>query len=433
MQPDSELPRSPANPQSGTAPPPLVATAPLPPVKPPVAGSASVRPMLAILLSLGLGLFLLDAAVSLMDESLSLFFAVHFLKAPRALLALFALFVSVVIYGLMGLTPMIPKRLFLPLALFNLAGTLVVVPLAIYFYNRIHLIAWGIALVQVVVGLGILHFCQGGFRLRWPLVAEQQLVGCGFSWRNLAVFLVVNVFGLLPAITVYLGLCAALAVDHFSEGFLALRPVGLTVQVRKYVRDDGKSIQLVPMSHIGEPEFYQSLAGSFPTNAIILMEGVSDDQNLITNRITYQRMATALGVAEQHEEFQPRGEMVSADVDVAEFTSNTIAGLNLVMLLHTRGMNPETILKLMQFSPPHFEEQLFEDLLRKRNRHLLEEIQTRLLQWENIIVPWGAAHMPEIAREIQKAGFRLGEQQEYVAIRFRSEGNTSKRNPTRGD
>jgi hypothetical protein len=54
------------------------------------------------------------------------------------------------------------------------------------------------------------------------------------------------------------------------------------------------------------------------------------------------------------------------------------------------------------------------------------EIQTRLLHWENIIVPWGAAHMPEIAREIQKAGFRLHEHREYVAIRFRSAGNMSK-------
>src|SRR5207249_6232247 len=60
-------------------------------------------------------------------------------------------------------------------------------------------------------------------------------------------------------------------------------------------------------------------------------------------------------------------------------------------------------------SPPGFQEQLFDDILRKRNRHLLEEIHTRLPQSEIIIVPWGVAHMPEIAEEFQKAGFRLGE------------------------
>ena len=163
------------------------------------------------------------------------------------------------------------------------------------------------------------------------------------------------------------------------------------------------------------------------------MEGVTDNQNLLTNKITYERMAATLGVAEQHEEFKPRGELVRADVDVAQFTANTLAGLNLVMLIHARGMTPETMIKLMQFSPPHFEEQLFDDLLRKRNRHLMGEIQTRLLQAENLIVPWGAAHMPEIAQEIQKAGFRVDETQEYVAIRFRAAGNKSKVAESGGD
>lgn len=389
--------------------------------------------MLAILLSLGLGLFLADAVVSLVDESLIRLLDVHALSWLRVPLSLFTMLLALAIYGLMGLTPMIPKRVFLPLALFNPVATLVAIPALIYFYGRIHQIAWGIALCQVFLGLIILYRVQGGLKFCWPLVPAPQLADRRFSWRNLSGFLVVNVVVLLPAVLVYLGLCAVLAVNHFSEGFLALRPSGFTVQVRKYVRADGKTIQLVPMLHIGEPEFYQTLAQSFPTNALILMEGVTDNQNLLTNKITYERMAATLGVAEQHEEFKPRGELVRADVDVAQFTSNTLAGLNLVMLIHARGMTPETIIKLMQFSPPHFEEQLFDDLLRKRNRHLLGEIQSRLLQSENLIVPWGAAHMPEIAQEIQKAGFRVDETQEYVAIRFRATGSQSKVAENSGD
>jgi hypothetical protein len=100
-------------------------------------------------------------------------------------------------------------------------------------------------------------------------------------------------------------------VDHFSGGFLALRPGGLTVQVRKYVRDDGKTIQLVPMAHIGEADFYRKVAETFPTNSIILMEGVTDWKRLITNEASYKRAAKSLGLAEQEEEFTPtRGEMV---------------------------------------------------------------------------------------------------------------------------
>jgi hypothetical protein len=41
--------------------------------------------------------------------------------------------------------------------------------------------------------------------------------------------------------------------------------------------------------------------------------------------------------------------------------------------------------------------------------------------------------MPEIAKEIQKAGFRLVETREYVAIRFGSAGKETKRTGRAGD
>jgi hypothetical protein len=199
------------------------------------------------------------------------------------------------------------------------------------------------------------------------------------------------------------------------------------VQVRNYVRTDGKTNQLMPMSHVGESDFYRWVSKSFATNATILLEGVTDKRNLLTNKITYKRMATSLGLAEQEQEFRPsRGESVQADVDVGQFATNTIDFMNLVMLLHARGVTAGNAMKLMQYSPPpNFLEQLLEDLLRKRNEHLLEQIQARLKESENIIVPWGAAHMPEIAREIQKLGFRLNKTWEYRVIQFGSVGKKS--------
>lgn len=415
------------NPQSDSA-PPLLPPEPAPKASP-------VRSMVAILLSLCLGLFLADAVVSLLDDSLILFFGVHLLTGIRMIVGLPALFMAIVTYGLMGFAPMIPKRPFLPVTLFNPVAVIVIVPCAIYASNRIPQVAWVISFVQVIVGLVILYGVQGGLKFRWPLVAEPQLAARRFSWRNLSVFLLVNLFGLLPAIIIYLVLCATLAINHFSEGFLALRPGGLAVQVRKYIHDDGKTIQLFPMSHIGEPDFYRKLAQSFPTNSIILMEGVTDRRNLLTNELTYKRMAASLGVAEQAEEFNPtRGELVWADVDVGQFTTNTIGFLNLVMLVHSKGVSTETALKLVRYSPPpHFEEQLLEDLLRKRNRRLLEELQARLPQTEHIIVPWGVAHMPGIAEAIGKSGFRLAETREYVAIRFHSAGKETKSIRKEGD
>jgi uncharacterized protein YbaP (TraB family) len=111
--------------------------------------------------------------------------------------------------------------------------------------------------------------------------------------------------------------------------------------------------------------------------------------------------------------------MEQADVDVKDFTTNTIGFLNVVMRIHSKGLNAATLMELTTFSPPPgFEKELFDDLLRKRNRHLLNEMKTRLAETESIVVPWGAAHMPEIAREIQKDGFQLQESRDYTVIRF---------------
>lgn len=441
MSPDPQTPSFKNNSLTGSEPPllsasqprgigapsPLGAGSPPPLPAKPTDQASPVRQLLATLLSLCLGLFLADAVISLVDDSLILFLGIQLLAAIRGFVFLFAMLLALVIYGLMGLTPMIPKRQFLPITLFNFAAQLAVIPCLIYFFGRIQQVIWVISLSQVIFGLSILYWVQGGLKFRWPLVAVNQLAPRRFSWLNLSVFLLGNVVLLGPAVIVYLAFCARLAVDHLSDGFVALRRDGLTVQVRKYVRNDGKTIQLVPMAHIGEPAFYRELAQSFPTNATVLMEGVTDNRNLLTNKITYQRMATSLGVAEQQKEFRPQGELVRADVDIEQFAKTTIDLLNLAMRIHAQGVNAETVLNLLQYSPPpHFQAQLFDDLLNKRNRHVVDVIRARLSQSENIIVPWGAAHMPGIAKEIQQTGFRLDETREYVAIRFRGRANQSK-------
>lgn len=380
-----------------------------------------MRHLLAILLSLFLGLFLADAIVSLADDSLMFLFNLHLLSGFRTMVFLFAMLIAIVVYGLMWLTPMIPKRWFLPLTLFYPASQLAFVPFMIYCFGGLQSVAWGFSCIQVILGLGILYWIRGGLKFHWPLVPVDQLAGRGFSWWNLSAFGLANVFGLLPATFIYLFLCTALAVNHFSEGFMALHPGGLTVQVRKYVRDDGKTIELFPMSHVADAGFYRKVSQTFPTNSIILMEGVSDRKNLLTNGISYKRMAKFLGLAEQKVTFgHGRGKMVRADIDVDQFSTNTIDFLNLIMLIHAQGVNAGNVLRLMQYSPsPDFEEQLFDDLLRKRNQHLVEGIQSHLSQTDNIMVPWGVAHMPGIAREIQKSGFRLDETREFMVIRFR--------------
>jgi hypothetical protein len=408
-----------------SAEPPVISTqesvAPQPPVKT-NGGFWRAQHLVAVVLSLGLGLFLADAVISAVDDTFILYFNVHVLAGLRSIVGFFTVILGLVIYALMGITPMIPKRKFLLVALFSPLAALAALPFWIYFSGRIQIVIWAISVFQVLLGLTILGLVQGGFKFRMPLVPEGRLNAAGFSWLNLGGFVLLNALVLLPAVALYLFFCSSLAVGHFSEGFVALHRNGLSVQARKYVRSDGKSVHLYPMAHVADRNFYQTISQSFPTNSVILMEGVTDHEHLLTNHISYKRMAATFGLSEQQKEFKPSEEqMERADVDVKEFTPNTIGFLNLVMRIHSSGLNAASLMELMSFSPPPgFEKQLFDDLLRKRNRHLLDEMQRRLPETDNVVVPWGAAHMPEIAREIQKDGFRLEDSRDYTVIRFGS-------------
>lgn len=377
---------------------------------------------LSILLTLCLGFFLADAVVSLVDDTLILLFGVHFLTSIRGLVSFFTVIMAILIYLLMGITPMIPKRFFLPITLFGPVVLLGTIPLFIYHYHRLPQISWLLSFCQLLFGLGLVAWLQGGFKFRWPLVAQGQLGSKVFGWRNLFGFILVNVFVVLPAVLIYSGWCASLAVDHFSGGFLALRADRLTVKARQYIRHDGKTIHLIPMMHIGESNFYQQILKSIPTNSSILIEGVTDEKNLLKHKISYKRAATSVGLSEQQEEFLPaHGRLRHADVDVERFSKTSIAFLNLAMRIHAEGLTVEVFDELINKSKdPRLMEQLWEDLLIRRNEHLLKEIQEELLQSETIVVPWGAAHMRGIAEEIQKSGFQQTKAQEYTILHYRT-------------
>jgi hypothetical protein len=399
-------------------PPPLITE---PPLLSPELNQKGTRQLFSIVLSLCVALFLADAIVSFVDDSMILFLGTHALSFLRGLLGIATALMTFGVYGLIGLSPMIPKRLFLPMPVFYLAMMLITFPLTIFWYHQIQLVALGASACQLTLGIGLLYWLCRGRGFSWPLVPVGSFSERRFSWRHLIGFIVANILVVLPLVMIYMFFVTARAVDHFSEGFMALHSSGFTVQVRKYVREDGKVIELFPMAHVANATFYEKVSQTFPTNSVILMEGVTDDQNLLTNKISYKRMAKSLGLAEQKETFAPsRGEMVRADVDIGEFSVDTIDFLNLVMLVHSKGVNAENLSSLMHYAPPpEFEEKLFDDLLGKRNQHLLGEIQTWLKRSDNLMVPWGVAHMPGMAREIQKLGFHLSETHEYEVIRFR--------------
>jgi hypothetical protein len=389
--------------------------------RPPVLSPAPslFRQLLMILLSLCLGLYLADAIVSVADSSLILFFGIHALTGLEMCIGIISFLLLGVVYVLMVFTPAIPKRWFVTLTLFCLIGGLLT-PIVFLFPQYLLWSIWTGSLTQLLLGFWVLYQAQRGVKFGWPLVPASRLGAQNFTWTNLIGFAAANLFILVPAILIYLFSCAAWAIHRSSDGFMTLHPGGLTVQVRKYIRADGKTIQLFPMMHIADKEFYQRVEHTFPINSVILMEGVTDDKHLLKNKLSYVRAARKLGLTEQHEAFDPvRGTLVMADVDVSVFSTNTLDMLNLVIAVHVHGLDTITLQRLTQYPmTPELLQRLQDDLVGKRNQHLLGEIRNEMSQTDYIVVPWGAAHMPGIAREIQKDGFRLVATQNYDVIRW---------------
>jgi len=381
-----------------------------------------MKKFVSILLSLFMMVFLAEALLSVLDDGLILALDVHLLSLPRALLAILFFLAAIVIYLLMAFTPMIPKRWFVPATLFIPAGMLAMIPVSIYAYNRLLAASLALSFIQLILALWILYRAQGRLSLRWPLVPNEKIDERSFSWRNLAGFIAANLFLLAPLTLAYLAFCLSLAANHFSAGFLRLRPSGVILQARSYTRADGRAIELIPMMHIGKSDFYSEVTKSFPSNSIALLEGVSDEKHLLEHKLSYKRLADSLGLAEQHKGFMPpQASSRPADVDIDQFSKTTIELLNLVTQLYSEGLDSNLLIKMLaKSSDPKIGAQLWDDLLAKRNEHLLHEIHIELARTNTIVVPWGAMHMPGLAAEIEKFGFHVSKTRDFEAMSFRS-------------
>ncbi|MDB6036646.1 MAG: hypothetical protein JWM99_487, partial [Verrucomicrobiales bacterium] len=213
---------APALAASAASVPPTISDAPLPQMR----ATSSSRKATAVLLSLCLVLFLVAGVFSLLDDSLVLFLDLHFLTTASGILTFLTFLAVMLVYGLVGLTPIVPKRIFLPIILFTALDLLAVFPVLIYRHHWLLQMDWTRSLLQVALALSIVRRLRVEGKLRWPIVTVEHLETRAFSWLNLCAFLLLNVFALLPAFVVYLALCASLALGHFSDGFLALRPSG---------------------------------------------------------------------------------------------------------------------------------------------------------------------------------------------------------------
>jgi hypothetical protein len=257
------------------------------------------------------------------------------------------------------------------------------------------------------------------------LLESDSLQGRWFSLKRTLVFILVNTLVIPPAAVGFGVYSVASHIESASKGYVSIRSDGIYSTEKSFVKD-GVELKLLGMAHVGDARFYDNIKESMAGKPVLmLMEGVSDDADLLETPPDYGFIAENLGVTDQREKFSPEHipetvKIIRADVDVASFSASTIEALNLAGKLYTKdGFSLATFVEMQTvFSRPGVSQAFVGDLLTKRNSRLLEVLQQNLDEYERIVLPWGAMHLPEIEAWVIANGFVLKDEKARLVYSY---------------
>ena len=387
-------------------------------------------------------LFLIDAALSLIDELLQASSSpLAFLTEIRFFVASVVITLSMVLYACLGIDRRLPKRVFLPLTLFASWSALAMWPLSGFVARE----AFGLtaAISQVVLGAIAIILLRGlGGR---NLLTEEQFQASMFSMRNTLGFTAINLL-LTPFVLIYTGLAVtSYYLEEQTAGFLRLSPVGIHMTERSYHLAQ-KEIRLAGMMHIGKEDYYEDLANSIPTvGTIILAEGVTDQDRLLESQFNYSKLAGLIGLTSQDkmrlngnavalDDLGVAGQVIrepgkpdiaNVDIDLNRFEPKTIEFLN-ALGRSLFGDKPlaEGLVDYNLWIEENMTEEgiagVMADILDKRNDAVIAGMVKTLKRYDTIVIPWGAMHMPAIEAAVLEQGFAPGKAEERLSLDFRT-------------
>jgi hypothetical protein len=360
-----------------------------------------------------------DALFSLFEETLRALTGATALAAPRSALAQVALLALAATVPGMLVTPRLPVHVFLPLVLATFWLTLGAAPLGLWVTSAPVLAAVLCLLQLAAVALAFATVrAHNGGRSVWFDAASPERPA--FAWHHsLAVGAALLTLG--PALAIGYGAVAvATWVSGVTHGFVHFGLEGVSLAERRYQRE-GREIRLVGMMHIGDPAAYRALTRTFAREStVVLAEGVSDRGERLSGSLHYGRAAQALGLAPQQDldSYLSEGEGAQtttpewpvvrhADVDTSVFSPATISCIQWaseVWDADDLASALQMILAGARERGPELEA-FQSEVLGLRNEHLVAEIERALPEFEHVVVPWGALHLPAIERAVLDWGF----------------------------
>jgi hypothetical protein len=334
----------------------------------------------------------------------------------------------------------LPKRIFLPLIVFALWGGFGFWPLPVMFEHAVLplLASAGQLLLALAAFLRVRRYSGGHL-----LLSPEMLSGPLFSLRATMIYVVASLV-LLPF---FLGLFTLASVGMYLEqqtaGFLRLTPSGIFMTERVY-RKGEQTIRLAGMMHLGAEEYYRDLAASVdPGRTLVLVEGVSDVDQLLPNRFDYGGIGEALGLVSQdvlefdgrqvslddaeqpddEAEAAPEPHILRADIDVNCFDPRTVEFLKVLgTTLLNRNATGSDLVAYNAWTDEHLtpdlRDILMEDILHRRNRELLRVLRLTMDHYDSVVIPWGALHMPGIEAAVLAQGFRIAGEHRRLSLDF---------------
>lgn len=174
----------------------------------------------------------------------------------------------------------------------------------------------------------------------------------------------------------------------------------------KILVKDNHRIVLLGMIHIAPKEFYDGIIERHGNGKLLtLMEGVKKKGKKSGKTSGYDGIAKKLGMKAQSVTMFKN--TINADVKWEELRPNTRIVMDRVFkLIHQIGQDDKP-LDLKELSKAlgagRISQRIKRDILVFRNQRLLEYIYKH--RDEDLLVPWGAAHLPGIEKELLNDGY----------------------------
>lgn len=397
---------------------------------PEITGMA-MKPLLTRFSAWFLYAFLADGLISITSEVFTAAgLTIPGLDILRTVVATIVALWAVIVFTVIFLTPRLSKRLLLPSSLFALWAS---------FGSGFPLTLWDFPYTSILLsaaqaGLGIVLFLAWK-KQKQPLWYDEQPA---FTWANFAAGAAASIafffFCLASLVTT-----AADAIENHTGGYAQLRPSGFYLEERTFRKDD-KEVRLVGMVHIAREGFYDSIASDLRStnSAIVLLEGVSDEKGLLKTRLSYSGLADFMGISSQEKSTftaqashalnndgpsQPNAlEYQQADLDISALQPQTLALIEALGQLLSSKSIQEALTHLQNKNSPLNDEAgmktAMQDLIHTRNDHLMASLQNALASTNLVIVPWGAAHLPDLQKDLEEMGFRQVSEKARQALAF---------------